>query len=216
MKANLPSNSSLRHLAITVSTLALALGLGLATAEAGTLYQSAPTSGGTVWFAPFNPASEQLTEVQFTLTGSISYAETFYNLGPATSYTLSFYTSLLLGVAGTPINAYNVEIYTGSGTVGANTGGLCRGTANITAPPLRDSSAPGDIAYFTGVNPVSLTASILGGDASCADPNIQIVAYPNFTLQGTVGLTYTYEVPEPSTLGLLAGGLVMLARRRWP
>jgi hypothetical protein len=187
--------------------------LGLVAAEAGTLYQSAPTPGGTVSLARFNPAMGRLTDVQLTLSGNFTYWQTFYNVGPATSYTLNFYTTLFLSVPGTAISAYDVESYTVTGTVGANTGGGCSGSRSITAPPYAHISLPADLAFFTGSDPVNISAVVLGAGAWSNDPNIQVASYPYTTLQGIVGLTYTYAVPEPSTLVLLVGGLVMLARR---
>lgn len=200
-----------RALAVAIGIL---VGPGLQTADVGTFYHSAPTSGGSVLFPRFNPAMGQLTDIQLTLTGNFSYWQTFYNVGPATSYTLSFYTTLYLSVPGTAMSAYDVESYNVTGTVGANTGGGCSGTRSITKPPYTRTSAPGDLAFFTGTDPVTVSAVVLGAGASCYDnPNIQVASYPYITLRGNVGLTYTYVVPEPGMRALLAAGLMLLGWR---
>ena len=59
-------------------------------------------------------------------------------------------------------------------------------------------------------------APAYGGTVSLPrfDPSYGQLTDVSLSLNGTVGLTYTYEpVPEPSALALLAGGLVLLVRR---
>ena len=196
---------------------ALALGLGLATVKADTIYEAAPAYGGTISLPRFDPSYGQLTEVSLSLNGMFGFSGSLYNTGPlVTIYTLNVWTTLGLSVAGgTDLYSTGAGVTNASGSVGPYAGSYFSGNGLITAPPAAESSLTADLNFFTGTDPVEISAFVISAGAVANSPALTVSLWQTgITLNGTVALTYTYEpVPEPSALALLAGGLVLLVRR---
>lgn len=173
----------------------------------------------------FNPSLGSLISVDITLDGSVSGTAKYENLSasPAT-INLNLQATITLTKPDTstlvqiiplanisdPATAYDLTTDF-DGDSGGTFSGLSGAASDSTT-----LTAPADLALFTGIGTISLPASATGASFGSGSGNL-ITQFSSSAGAGmTVKYNYSVEVPEPGTLALLSGGLLIAAVRRRP
>lgn len=171
---------------------------------------------GTLSFPKFDSSLGMLTTVQLDLSGSMSTVITATNHSPGLS-SVEVYTHLQVTVQDSGLNLSSPEIdlviptfyYTLAGGQSLTSGTL---TQNGSSSDLYTDFMI--LSEFTGPGTIVLDADTYTETSLIyTGGNIEVGQLTYAELTGTV--TYTYEAPEPTTVGLLSlGGLVILGKKK--
>ncbi|MBI3854034.1 MAG: choice-of-anchor E domain-containing protein [Verrucomicrobia bacterium] len=179
------------------ATLAIVLTSGLADVRADTIYWN--ESGGLV--PRFDPAYGRLTSVALAFAGNWQTKNGVYNPTQFdTSYSFSFSMPINAGVAGTGLWASGSLTYNWDGIALAMSYSEGPWKMDGTFVIFDDTSLAADLDFFTGTDPVQISAWYGEPSLSVSPSYLQVVPV-TFGWAGSASGSYTYEpVPASSTL----------------
>jgi hypothetical protein len=184
----------------------------------------APPPGGpsSVTFASasvpgFDPANGTLTMVDLTYSGVWQSVHGVSN--PGSSQSFSFYSSMPISVSVPGMIGSSTRVSGALEGIQLDRFGSTNFSFGGTFSLSGAVSLPSDLSYFVSNDSVRLTASTIRPDISVMPPYPSLIAVTyDFMSAGQAVLTYTYQVPEPATLTLFGGALIVwwlgLRRRR--
>ena len=218
---------------ITLSAVAFAASLGAADAALlTTVPQTVSVSTATTNFTTpvtinkFNPILGALQSVKFTLGGSVSGVYKYESLDAASSsITANLSATITLTRPDLTTLVVTIPVFSATSPAGPFDGSIdFLGSSGATSPTVSATSSnavttstAADITLFTG--PGTIALPVLAGGSSTASGSGNLITQFNTSAGATVTVVYTYlttDVPEPVSLAILGGGLIVLGavRRR--
>jgi hypothetical protein len=218
----------------TFAALAIAAALiPFSSAQAATIsYSDSKDMTTTNWtdvlsFAKFDTSLGTLTSVKFDLSGMVQgngAAESTDSASSTVTLSLGSLLSLTrpdnsLLVVTNPVfsQIFNFTAFDGTFNFGGTSGGS---TGSVTASGANSfvSTSAADFALFSALGGGTINLGLGAIGASSGSGSGNLITQFNTAAAGVAKVTYTYtptvEVPEPASLGLIFGGLAMLAATR--
>jgi hypothetical protein len=209
-------------LAVTIGLVSTASAFGTTLTVSDTVPIQSTNYSSSVSIQQFDPSLGVLNSILFHLEGTVQGGAKFESLdaAPAT-ITMNLQSSITLQRPDTSILAVvlplvqtvdNATAYDNTFDFGGTSGKTYTGLTNtaftnaVSPPPLSD------LALFTGLGNIVLPV-IANGTSNGSGAGNLILQF-NTSAGAYVEVTYDYTVPEPSALGLLSFGALMLRRRR--